>query len=486
MVSSNEQRIGNEQSKSAISIRRYSKPNSLGISRLARELFAGRFRAGQLLDLRVIAEEYQIDFDLVLKTFAEFQSLGMVTISGGISAVVYSPNPKEMQEAYEVRAAIEEIAGRAAAKTLKGNTARLRTELDAMRAAVKVGNLDAYSEHVVNFHRTIVNAAQNDVLLRVWNTLAFELRIRAAVGKVAKEIPDLVESHQPIVEALHHGRAKEAGLLLRNLVLTVLELFKKSESDSGVYRAIRRDLEGAKQVQQSFFPPRNISIPCIGSETFYQPAYGLGGDYYDILQLQGGRWGIAIGDVSGKGISAALIMATLQATLRAKAFPPHSGPSALIGQVNRLVHDSSPPDFFASLFYAEYEPATRLLEYVNAGHHPPIVIRSRKGRAQAFFLKSTDVPIGISQRSKFPAVAFQLHIDDLLVAYTDGITEVESPDREMYGLPKLERLLRSLNGATAEQVIDRILEDVSAFAEGQPQRDDITLVVMRVQPGCEV
>jgi DNA-binding transcriptional regulator YhcF (GntR family) len=143
MVSSNEQRIGNEQSKSAITIHRYSKPNTLEVSRLARELFAGRFRAGQLLDLRVIAEEYQIDFDLVLKTFAEFQSLGMVTISGGFSAVVYSPNPKEMQEAYEVRAAIEEIAGRAAAKTLKGNTARLRTELDAMRAALKVGDLDA-------------------------------------------------------------------------------------------------------------------------------------------------------------------------------------------------------------------------------------------------------------------------------------------------------------------------------------------------------
>jgi sigma-B regulation protein RsbU (phosphoserine phosphatase) len=106
--------------------------------------------------------------------------------------------------------------------------------------------------------------------------------------------------------------------------LTVLELFKKSESDSGVYRAIRRDLEGAKQVQRSFFPPRNISIPCIGSETFYQPAYGIGGDYYDILQLQGGRWGIAIGDVSGKGISAALIMASLQATLRAQALHPHS------------------------------------------------------------------------------------------------------------------------------------------------------------------
>jgi sigma-B regulation protein RsbU (phosphoserine phosphatase) len=157
----------------------------------------------------------------------------------------------------------------------------------------------------------------------------------------------------------------------------------------------------------------------------------------------------------------------------------------LIGQVNRLVHDSSPPDFFASLFYAEYEPATRLLEDVNAGHNPPIVIRSQKGEARAFYLKSTDVPIGILQRSKFPAAAFQLHIGDLLVAYTDGVTEVENRDREMYGLPRLERLLRTSCVVSAQQIIDCILEDVSAFADGQRQRDDITLVVMRLQPGCD-
>jgi serine phosphatase RsbU (regulator of sigma subunit)/DNA-binding transcriptional regulator YhcF (GntR family) len=485
MVSPHEEHFGISPSKSDGSISNYPKPKTLGLSHLARDLFAGRFRTGQSLDLRAISKEYQVDFNLIKKTFAEFELLGMVTITDGFSAVVHSPNPKEMQEAYELRAAIEEIAGRAAAENLNGDTSSLQIELDAMRAALKLGNLDAYAEHAANFHRIIVVASENDVLLRVWNILAFELRIRAFVGKLSKDLPELAETHQPIVDALQQGRAREAGILLRNQILTFLESFRKAEWDSSAYRAIRRDLEGAKHVQESFFPPRNISIPCVGTETFYQPAQGLGGDYYDFLQLPAGRWGIAIGDVSGKGISAALIMAGLHATLRAQAFQPHSDPSILIGQVNRLVYDSSPPDFFASLFYAEYEPATRILEYVNAGHHPPIVIRSRNGQAQAFYLKSTDVPLGISQRSKFPTAAFQLHIDDLLVAYTDGITEVENRDREMYGLERLERLLRSSSGATAEQIIERILDEISAYADGQPQRDDITLVVMRVQPGCE-
>jgi phosphoserine phosphatase RsbU/P len=212
----------------------------------------------------------------------------------------------------------------------------------------------------------------------------------------------------------------------------------------------------------------------------------LGGDYYDFIPLEGGRWGIAIGDVSGKGISAALIMASLQASVRAQALHPHSDLSTLIGHVNLAVHQSSPADSFASLFYAEYEPATRLLEYVNAGHHPPMVIRARGRRSRAFQLKSTDVPIGISAQSKFPAAAFQLHIGDLLVAYTDGITEVENRDRELWGMHRLENLLRSSSEATAEQIIERILDEVSTFADGQSQRDDITLLAMRVQPGCDV
>ncbi len=455
-------------------------------ARLARDLFGGRYSADQRVDLRAVAAEYDIDLELVLKTFAEFQSLGMVTLSAGLCAVIHSPNPKEMYEAYEIRAALEEIAGRAAAKTLKGNTTRLQQELDGMRAAVKRGDLDFYAEHAANFHRTIMDASENDVLLRVWNILAFELRIRAMVGKTIKDLPELCESHQPIVEALHQGHGTEAGVLLRNQIGTFLDSLKKADRDSGVYNAIRKDLERAKDVQKSFLPPGSLSIPCLGSETFYLPAGGLGGDYYDFIPLQGGRWGIAIGDVSGKGISAALMMASLQASLRAQALHPHADLSTLIAHVNLAVHQSSPADSFASLFYAEYEPATRILEYVNAGHHPPMVIRTRGRRSKAFQLRSTDVPIGISAESKFPAAAFQLHIGDLVVAYTDGITEVENRDRELWGIHRLQDLLRSSSEASAEQIIERVLDEVSTFADGQPQRDDITLLAMRVQPGCDV
>jgi len=458
----------------------------LGRARLARELFSGRYRPGQSLQLDKVAAEHGMDHDSALRAFAEFQALGLITLAGDSSAIVHSPNPKEMPEAYEIRAALEEIGGRAAARALKGNTAALQRELDAMRSAFRDRDLDSFVEHDVRFHRSILQAARNEVVLRVWDSLAVDLRIQGALGKVLTDLGDVVESHQPIVDALEKGRGREAGLLLRNHVETLSEYIKKPESDSGFHKALPGELEGAKDVQRAFFPSNSLSIPCLSSETFYKPAQEIGGDYYDFLPLQEGRWGIAIGDVSGKGISAALIMASLQASLRAQASRSHFDLSTLIGDVNRLVHDSSPTHFFASLFYAEYEPATRMLKYVNAGHNPPIVLRPHENRPQVFRLRSGGMPVGISPDSQFLTSTFQLEIDDVVVAYTDGITEVESRSGEMWGDHGLKELLSSSSGQTPAQIIQRILGKVATFADRLPQRDDMTLVVMQVKPGCNV
>jgi len=212
-------------------------------TRLARELFNGRFWLRQSAQLREIAVDYELDNESVLKAFAEFQALGMVTLSGNSSAIVRSPNPEETQEAYEIRAATEEIAGRTAAAVLKGYTAGLRNELAVMRAAVADGDLDACAEHDVKFHRDILKASQNDVLLRVWDTLEVDLRIRSVIGKASEDLPKVVESHQPIVDALEKGCGEEAGLLLRNHVETSLEYLRRADSDSGFHREPRGNLE---------------------------------------------------------------------------------------------------------------------------------------------------------------------------------------------------------------------------------------------------
>jgi DNA-binding GntR family transcriptional regulator/AraC-like DNA-binding protein len=215
---------------------------SPGRARLTTELFNGRFRPSQSVQLHEIAVEYELDDDSVLSAFAEFQALGMVKLAGNSSAIVRSRSPEETQEAYEIRAATEEIAGRTAASVLKGYTAELQSEVAAMRAAIARGDLDACAEHDVKFHRDILKASQNEVLLRVWDTLAFDLRIRAAIGTVSRDLPEVIESHQPIVDALEKGSGREAGRLLRNHVETVLAHLKTAESDLEYNGGPRQDL----------------------------------------------------------------------------------------------------------------------------------------------------------------------------------------------------------------------------------------------------
>ena len=478
--------LSDEDSKTPGNALPDARQSAFGRTRLARELFDGRYRPGQSLQLDQIAAEHGMDNDSVLRAFAEFQALGLITLAGNFSAIVHSPNPKEMKEAYEIRAALEEIGGRAAARVLKGNTAALQRELDAMRSAFRQRDLDSFVEHDVTFHRSILQASRNEVLLRVWDSLAVDLRIRGVIGKVLADLRDVVESHQPIIESLEKGRGREAGLLLRNHVETMSEYIKKPESDSGFHRALRSELEGAKDVQQAFFPAQSLSIPCLSCETFYKPAQEIGGDYYDFLPLQEGRWGIAIGDVSGKGIGAALIMASLQASLRAQASHSHFDLSTLISDVNRLVYESSPTHFFASLFYAEYEPATRILKYVNAGHNPPIVLRPHEGTPKMFRLRSGGMPVGISADAQFRTTTFQLEVGDILIAYTDGITEIENRNGEMWGDRGLKTLLTSCSHRTPAQIINCILDEVTSYADRIPPRDDMTLVVMQVQAGCSV
>lgn len=265
---------------------------------------------------------------------------------------------------------------------------------------------------------------------------------------------------------------------------TFVEYLRESESDTGSHRDLRPDLEGAKHVQQAFFPPESVSIPSLSCATLYQPAHEIGGDYYDFLSLRDGQWGIAIGDVCGKGIGAALIMASLHALVRAQALHWHLDLATLIGDVNRLVFESSPTHFFASLFYGEYDPAMRTLKYVNAGHNPPIVIRTCNRFPEMFYLNSAGgVPVGIWADSQFASTTFQFEANDLVVAYTDGITEAQNRRGDFWGQQRLEELLWFSTHKTPVRVIEDILNELTKFVNGHPQHDDMTLLVMRVEAG---
>lgn len=285
-------------------------------------------------------------------------------------------------------------------------------------------------------------------------------------------------SYEDILEALDKGLDRKAALLLRNQAENFAQLVKRSRVDSGV---LRRELEVARNVQKASLPADCPPIPGVTCATLYKPVHSLGGDYYDFLPLEDGAWGIAIGDVSGKGISAALVVATLQASLRAQTMRPRSRIETLMKNVNRLVRESSPSEFFASLFYAEYRPASRLLRYVNAGHNPPLVIRHIHGQCETFLLAPGGAPVGALEDSRYTSATFQLELGDVLVAYTDGVTEAENSDGDDFGQDRLERILCSCSAAEPQEILHHILRELRAHSRHESQTDDITLVVMRVE-----
>jgi phosphoserine phosphatase RsbU/P len=252
----------------------------------------------------------------------------------------------------------------------------------------------------------------------------------------------------------------------------------ETQIDSGF---LRLDLKMAIEVQKAFIPQNPPSIPGLKCATFYKPAYGVSGDYYDFFRVSSGKWGIAIGDVSGKGIGAALVMANLQASVRAQTQQSHSSPAMAMNRVNQLLYESSPIHYYASLFYAEYDPPTRTLAYVNAGQNPPIVIRRQDGRSKIYRLESDGAPVGLLENSIYKSVSFQLEAEDILVACTDGVIDMENQDGDLWGQQRLEDLFSLCAQRTPRQVVQSIVREVSAFGIGRAPKDDMTLVVLQLE-----
>jgi serine phosphatase RsbU (regulator of sigma subunit) len=241
---------------------------------------------------------------------------------------------------------------------------------------------------------------------------------------------------------------------------------------------MNRELEIAREVQEHLFPQQ--FPPAAGLDYCGQcrPAREVGGDYYDFLELPDGRLGIAIGDVSGKGVGAALMMASLEASLRALASVVQD-PAELMGRVNSLVCQASSANRFATLFYAVYDPATRQLTYVNAGHNPPVVVRHSGGLCQVLRLETGGAVIGLFPQ-QYHRGMFSHEAGDLVVLFTDGVSESMNARDEEWGEERLIELATTFHGLPASDAMKRILAAAQAFAGGAPQHDDMTLVLLRV------
>ena len=237
----------------------------------------------------------------------------------------------------------------------------------------------------------------------------------------------------------------------------------------------RKDAEigFALKVQQALFPRSFPTGRGLDFAAVCIPARGISGDYYDAFFMPDGGLAFAIADVSGKGISAAILMANLQALLRAVSLQGTS-PAQVCKMLNDHLCQVTQASQFATLFYARWDPATRMLRYVNAGHNPPLLVNT----AAIQLLTTGGMPLGMFPEAEYGTGETCLNVEDLIVLYSDGITEAGQSDGRDFGEERLTSLVKAIRGLSLLDIQARILASIRAWTSNEPE-DDMTLVLVR-------
>jgi sigma-B regulation protein RsbU (phosphoserine phosphatase) len=242
---------------------------------------------------------------------------------------------------------------------------------------------------------------------------------------------------------------------------------------------VERELSLAASIQLDLFPKHLPPLEATELAARNRPAREVGGDYYDVLSVAGagpaGPHLLAVADISGKGIGASLLMANIQATLRALLSVESS-----LGEITRrtsdLLYGSTPQSKYATAILVKYDPSTGACDYINAGHNEALI---RRASGEVERLDSTSMPLALFPGLVFPQSSFQLGAGDVLMLYSDGVTDACGPGGEEYGIERLIDRLRQFPGESLELMVNGVFESIDAFAGAAPQHDDITVLVLR-------
>jgi serine phosphatase RsbU (regulator of sigma subunit)/anti-sigma regulatory factor (Ser/Thr protein kinase) len=253
----------------------------------------------------------------------------------------------------------------------------------------------------------------------------------------------------------------------------VAQLVREQEAEVRERERMQQELEVAKLIQQQFLPHELPDLPGWHVAAYYKPARAVGGDFYDFIELPGDRVGIVVGDVTDKGVPAALVMATTHSILRAEA-PRLVSPAAVLERANDLLVDEMPAHMFVTCLYAVLDRASGKLVFANAGHNLPY-LRGEEGVTE---LRATGMPLGLLPGMRYEESEAVFAPGEGLLLHSDGLAEAHSPDGEMFGFPRLAKLCADRPGG--EELIDLLLSELDGFTGvGWEQEDDITLVTVQ-------
>jgi serine phosphatase RsbU (regulator of sigma subunit) len=255
----------------------------------------------------------------------------------------------------------------------------------------------------------------------------------------------------------------------------VAQLVRQQQQQAQERERIEQELKVARLIQQTLLPKHVPDLPGYGLAAYYQPAREVGGDFYDFMDLDDGQLGLVVGDVTDKGVPAALVMATTRTLLRASAQRLDS-PGEVLKRVNEVIVQDIPPNMFITCLYAILDPTTGLLRYANAGHDLPYRRKASAGGAEE--LRATGMPLGLLPGMDYEEKEIVLESGDSVLFYSDGLVEAHDPQREMFGFPRLQGLVGAHRTGGAAMV-NFLLSELARFTgDDWIQEDDITLVTL--------
>ena len=353
--------------------------------------------------------------------------------------------------------------------------ARLRDRVGAV-GEIRVSR-NVMDEVVIRGKSVLTSDAQHDPRFASGTVVLQGVRSVLAVPLgVSEKVFGIIYADSPIAE----GRFTEDHLKVLTTLASVaairVENARLVEARFQQER-LERELQLAMEIQQRFQPTAPPVVAGYEFQGISFPCYEIGGDYYDFIQREDGRLVIALGDVSGKGTAAALLMSSLHASIHAQT-GSHDTLVETISAVNRYLADNIPSNRFVTLFYAELDPESGAVSFLNAGHNPPLIVHAAGTVEQ---LASGGLPLGINANADYREGRTTLQPGDVLVIYSDGVTEAASPNGEEFGPTRLYEVVSRNVDASAAGIRDRIESALTKFSQGTQAADDITLVIVKRQ-----
>jgi serine phosphatase RsbU (regulator of sigma subunit) len=334
------------------------------------------------------------------------------------------------------------------------------------------GDLQAWKEALVDAPREVFERRmrESETLERTSSSVLVQLKTRAELVGVLS-----------LGESARHPYGPKDHQLLKNLGGQLALIIENAKLMERVveHQRLQAELELAAEVQRSLLPTSTPQLKEFDLCGFCKPAQQVGGDYYDFVPLSDDCTGIAIADVAGKGISAALLMSVVQASLRGQLMSTNgsSGLSDMVSIVNRLVTSSVSTARYVTFFYSQLDRKDGALRFVNAGHNPPMHFDASEQTISS--LTTGGSVLGVFPGASFEEGVAKLDDNDVLVAYTDGVTEAEDRDGTEFGEERLRDVIAESASGSAKEIMDAIVSRVTEWSQGTRQHDDITIIVLK-------